>query len=206
MHIIEDHPIIADGIRQRLRHDAGQFSVTGISSSVPQFLSATDPSGCDMVILDLWIPGSDPVENLLAIRDRCPEIPVVIFTQESSPWWIRTMIESGARAYILKTADSCQFRNLLEQAFRGDTVVPSLPALEGSFLPGDDPFPDGSILKPSERAILQRLAGGATMKAIARERSTTVSAIEKTLKKLRKLAGAKTNPELIRIMVMQKII
>ena len=67
-------------------------------------------------------------------------------------------------------------------------------------------FQQKFILKPSERAIVVQLANGATAKSIITNPVSSVSAIEKTLKRIRENFGANTNPELVRVLMELKMI
>ena len=206
LHIVEDHPIIVDGIRQRIRHHADLFSVTGASHSVKEFIASADSGGFDVVILDLWIPDSDPLDNLRNIKRAFPGKRIVIFTQETGSYWVRTMMDNGASAYISKNTGSRQFKEVLEQVYQGRIVAPDI---DHKPEPGRPSVPAGRapyMLKPSERAILVSLAAGSSLKDIARERTSTVSAIEKTMRKIRSEYGAKTNPELVKMLVEQRVI
>ncbi|HNY02097.1 MAG TPA: response regulator transcription factor [Bacteroidales bacterium] len=202
--VIEDHPVIVDGIRQRVRHHPDVFTFAGHAASVRAFLETADPADIDLVVLDLWLPGSDPLDNLQTIHQLYPDLPVVIFTQENSPYWIRAMMENGARAYILKTASAREFKDTVEQAYRGNCVFPALEPAEPASSP--PAFPGDYILLPTERAILIRLIAGSNLKDIARDKGVSVSYIEKAIKRIRLIYGVKTTPELIAYLVNQKIL
>jgi DNA-binding NarL/FixJ family response regulator len=206
LYIIEDHPVIIDGIKERLRHHHEEMTITGHSGTIGKFTESAKAGDFDIIILDLWLPGQEPLENLQTIREHFPGKPVIIYTQESSPYWIRVMMEGGAKAYLLKTAGRYEFKETIESVYKGNTVTPVLVTSEitghgHAELPGHAEF-----LRPSERSLVLELASGATLKKIAGGRGVTLSAIEKILKKIRKNFGVASNPELISVLKEKKII
>lgn len=206
LHIIEDHPIIIDGIRQRLRRQKEVLTIEGTSSNIADFIESTSADSFDIIVLDLWLPGTEPLENLQRIRNHFPMKPVVIFTQETNPYWIRAMMDNGASAYLFKNTDSREFIETLQWVMQGKTVAPDClmpPPQTGANQSFQSP---DYQLKPSEHAIVTLLAHGASLKTIATERVTTVSAIEKCLKKIRTAYGVSTNPELIRVLMTRRVI
>ena len=206
LHIIEDHPIIVDGIRQRLRHKQDGITLTGSSDTIEQFLKEANPETFDLIILDLWLPNRDPFENLKLIRQNFPMKPVVIFTQETNSYWIKVMMENGASAYLLKNAERREFNETLEKVFKGNTVMPVYSLDKTAPNANNTLLQQNYFLKPSERIIVVQLANGASLKSIAKNQTSTVSAIEKTLKKIRTNYNVSTNPELIRVLMEQKLI
>ena len=206
LHIIEDHPIIVDGIRQRLRHKQDGITLTGSSDTIEQFLTTAAAETFDIIILDLWLPDRDPFENLKLIRKHYPTKPVVIFTQETNSYWIKVMMQNGASAYLLKNADRREFNETLEKVFKGNKIIPIYLSDDTVLNTKNTSLEEKYFLKPSERAIVVQLAHGANLKTIATTRNSTVSAIEKTLKKIRLNYNVHTNPELIRILIEQKMI
>ncbi len=206
LYIIEDHSVILDGIKLRLRHHADEFSITGNSTSIDAFVQKALPDTFDIILLDLWIPGSDPEENISRIKKLFPSKPVVIYTSETSPYWIRVMMNNGARAYLLKSVDTAEFKDTLRKVFLGETVTTILLQGLSDKLTCAANTGLNYLLKPSERAILKKLILGESVKTIAADRNVTVSAIEKTIKKLKNAYGADTDVQLIRMLTKNNII
>jgi DNA-binding NarL/FixJ family response regulator len=206
LHLIEDHPIIYDGLRQRFRHAEEGITVSGYSVSVESFVSGISHDAFDMIILDLWLQGTDPTENLEKIKIAYPDKPVIIYSQDDSLYWINQMIQCGAMAYLCKTASKQEMKDTIQKVYSGHFIFPPFRQ-EGK--PQQDNrgfFRQAYIPKPTEQHILIRLGNGANLKEIASEMHVTVSAVEKTLKKLRKEFSVKTNVELMRTLLERKLI
>jgi len=204
--IIEDHPIIVDGLKHRFRHSWEKINVAGWCNDISKFLTEIPEDSFDILILDLWLPDSDPVENLCRIKNRYPGKPIVVFTNETSTFWMKSMIEQGVKAYLNKDISKKELKTVLEKVHQGKTVMPDLQVNQTASFSNNEFLFQKYYLKPSEQSVLFRISKGETLKEIASSRSTTVSAIEKMVSKIRIRFGVKTNPELIRILLEQKLL
>ncbi len=204
--VIEDHSIIVDGLKHRFRHLTDKIIVAGWSDSIQHLVSNIPEDSFDIIILDLWLPGTDPIENLSAIKRRFPNKPVVIYTNERSTYWIKIMMEQGVKAYLIKDIDSKELKAALEKVHQGKTIISGFFSdLPPSFKKNEFLF-QKYYLKPSEHSIVFQISMGESLKNIADQRSMTVSAVEKVVKAIRKRMDVKTNPELIRVLIEQKLL
>src|SRR5229473_1601712 len=89
MHILvaEDDAPLAEFLHQRLEQE--QFSVKMVSNGADAEQLASDQP-CDLVILDLNLPGDGGLDVLRGIRSKRPDLPVVIVT------------DAGADDYVAK--------------------------------------------------------------------------------------------------------
>ena len=97
--IVDDDPTICDVIGDSLRPEGYDVSAFG---SAEDALNQLESSLFDLVILDLKLPGMDGIEALHAIKDKWPDIDVIIMTGYTS---VESAVESmqlGAADYIPK--------------------------------------------------------------------------------------------------------
>jgi len=125
LYILEDHPIIVDGIKQRFRHQ-DDIVISGWSNHPDEIIQHVSEEDFDILIMDLWLPKLDPVDNLVNIQARFPDKPIVIFTNERSFYWIKVMMEKGAKAYLLKDIDKKELQYTLEKVAQGKTIFPDM--------------------------------------------------------------------------------
>jgi len=204
--VIEDHSLIVDGLKHKFRHSTDKITVEGWSDDIEFVVSEIPEESFDILILDLWIHETDPVENLRKLKKRFPSKPVVVLTYDRSAYWIKMMMEQGVKAYIMKDIKNRELKTILEKVQQGKTIIPDLQLNELPTFEHDEFLFQKYYLKPSEQSIVFQISQGESLKEIATRRCMTVSAVEKTLQKVRKRIGVKTNPELIRILLEQKIL
>jgi two-component system invasion response regulator UvrY len=203
---IEDHPVIVTGLRNTFRPSRDNIEITGSASNVDEAIASAIPETFDIFLLDLWIPGSQPLQNIRTLRQHFSGKPIVIFTSEDSTIWQRKMFEAGAMAYLLKSAEKTDIRQTLEKVSLGMTVFTGVvePEQEQTFRAG---FADPKyILTPNQKEYVILLSNGLTQPEIAREKSLSISTVEKTIKNIREKCGARNNAELIKILYEKGII
>ena len=203
---IEDHPIIITGLRNTFRPARDGIEIIGSANNVDEAIATADPSSFDVLLLDLWIPGYHPLQNMKKIKEHFPGKPIVIFTSEDSTLWQRKMFEAGAIAYLLKSSERNEIRQTLEKVFQGLTVFTGMiePDREQAFRSG---FADPRfILTPNQKEYVIFLSNGLTQQEIAEKKNLSLSTVEKTIKIIREKCGARNNTELVKILFERGVI
>jgi DNA-binding NarL/FixJ family response regulator len=197
--IIEDHPVIVSGLRNILRPSRDKIEIVYSINDIRDILGMTDPGLFDIIILDLFLPSGNPVENLKLLEDVFPGKPVVIYTNEPSFHWQQKMFKAGASAYLVKTAERPEIKSVIERVYRGEIVKTRLmEQFESRKSILNLPEPD-SGLTPFQHQVLIYLSQGRTTKEIAGLENKSDSSIQKTLKHIRELFHAKSNIELVQL-------
>lgn len=205
--IIEDHPIIVTGLRNMFRPSREGIEIYGSAFSADEAVQTADPEAFDIIMLDLWLPSSTPLENMKKLKEKFPDKPVVMFTSEESSAWQRKMFDAGANAYLIKTAEKNEIKLTLEKVAMGMTVFAGV--MEQDYLKKKlrpEIASARHFLTPNQLEIAIMLSNGVTQRKIADSKGTSISNIEKTFKHMRETFDAKTNAELIKILLEQGII
>ena len=203
---IEDHPVIITGLRNTFRPSRDGIEIIGSANSVDEAIMKADPTTFDIFLLDLWIPGYHPLQNVKKIKENFPGKPVVMFTSEDSNVWQRKMFEAGAMAYLLKNAEKNEIKATLEKVFNGMTVFSGMiePEREQIFRSG---FADPKyVLTTNQKEYVIFLSNGLTQQEIAEKKGLSLSTVEKTIKNIREKCDAKNNTELIKILLERGVI
>ena len=203
---IEDHPVIITGLRNLFRPSRDGIEIVGSANHIDETILKADPESFDIFLLDLWIPSSHPLQNVKRIKEKFPNKPIVIFTSEESMIWQRKMFEAGAVAYLLKNADKSEIKSTLEKVARGLTIFSGIiePAEDEKFRAA---FTDPKyILTPNQKELVVMLSNGLSQQSIADQKGTSISNVEKTLKHIREKCHAKSNVELIKILIERGVL
>jgi DNA-binding NarL/FixJ family response regulator len=166
--LADDHQLMLEGIRGALERDKG-IEVAGEATSGSQLLSLLGHARPDVVVLDLRLPDVDGLTCLETIRQHYPSVKVVMLSAVAEPSDIRSALDSGASAYIVKSID----RQDLAAAIRA-TVSGSVFCYEGAGLPADAAAAAATSttetgLTDRQSEILRAVARGLTNRAIAKE-------------------------------------
>ena len=132
---------------------------------------------CDVVLMDLSMPGLDGVDATRAVLARAPSVRVVVLTSSAEPDRIVAALDAGATGYVLKDAEPDDVVRAVRDAAAGHAPLSPRAAL--ALLPGRRPVaPRVGALSDREREVLSLVALGLPNKSVARRLQIS----EKTVK------------------------
>jgi DNA-binding NarL/FixJ family response regulator len=206
--VIEDHPVIVNGLRNILRPSRDGIEITGSVQNPDEAIEKIESDSFDIILLDLWLHKDFlPLDNVRRLKSAFPDKPVVMFTSEDTYIWKRKMFEAGVKAYLLKSAEKPEIKSTLEKVASGQTVFVGVIEQEFMAQKLKDASDSGKhLLTQNQIEIVKMLSNGMTQQKIADVKKTTLSNIEKTIKHIRDTLDAKNNTELMRILVERGII
>lgn len=197
--VIEDHPVIVTGLRNLFRPSRDGIEVAGSANCLEEAVRTAAPSGFDIIILDLWLGSSRPVDNVRTLRAEFPGKPIIVYTSEISSAWRRKMMAEGVQAYLNKTAERLKIKEAIEKVAAGGRDFPDILNPNNS---GEEfVINEEELFFPTETQmeLIKMLSRGLSLVEIAKARETSVINVSQIFHRLRSRFGAKSNPELIRI-------
>ena len=183
--IAEDSYLVREGIQRIVEADP-DFEVAGACADLESLLEAVENSLPDVVLTDVRMPPDNTDEGIRAatrLRERHPEVAVLVLSQHDEPEYVLELLEGGARGrgYLLKDRllDPDQLAVAIREVASGGsvideqvvaTLVRSRSRLRRSPL---------SELTPREREVLSEMAQGRNNEAIAATLHITLAGVEK---------------------------
>lgn len=162
-------------------------------------LEKTD-GGFHAAIVDMRLPGLTGPETIRMLRERIPDLPVLVLTVFEDPETILAAIEAGASGYLLKGGPLAEIARAVEQVTAG--LSPLSERVARHLLDHLRPAPLARPATPSrldllterERQVLERLARGESYADIARALDIGLGTVQTYVKRIyRKLeVGSKT--------------
>jgi len=155
VYLVDRATLFRDGIK-RLLSDAG-FVVKREASHLQDLLVRSDGEDVPNVVLT-DIAASDPLfpQHLSALRDRYPDVRIVILTDELSPDRIAVAVQCGVDGYLLKDISVDALRQSLQLVVLGEKVMPA--DLATSVSGGEDL----EARRRSHKAVLSKMSGRET--------------------------------------------
>ena len=170
--VADDHRLMIEGVRAALA-DAEDIEVVGEAINGAQVLPLTHRLRPDLVLLDLSMPLMDGLACLAQLRQRFPEIKVVILSAYSDPERIQAALRAGASGYIVKGVDSRDLAATLRQMLEGNVYMTiGLPE------PGKTAGADAAGLTEREVGILKLVAQGHSNGHVAQELFVTEQTVK----------------------------
>jgi len=126
--IVDDHPVVVEGIRSLLINEAGIFWA-GHALTAAACSAYFEKITVDVILMDINLPDKSGIDLCAEIKKKKPQIQVLALSTLNQPSYIRKMIESGASGYILKNADKEELLSAITDVAAGKTHL-CMEALE----------------------------------------------------------------------------
>jgi len=120
--VADDHPIVRQGVVALLQ-DEPDIEVVADVADGRAALSAVLAEEPDVVLMDLRMPVMDGVEATRAVRDRRPDVAVLVVTTYDTDEAIVRAVEAGAAGYMLKDSPTEDLVDAVRRAAAGETVL-----------------------------------------------------------------------------------
>ncbi|HWF80449.1 MAG TPA: response regulator transcription factor [Streptosporangiaceae bacterium] len=170
--IVEDHPIVAEGLECLLR-SYDDLTVIAIAASVADAIPAIAGNCPDVAVVDFHLPDGTGADAADSIRARCRGVAIVFLTADDSDERLLQAIESGASGYLLKSVTGAEIVQSIRAAAAGETLIPAgaiATALAERAKIAREQSRHAQLLAsltPREREILALMIDGADNRAIA---------------------------------------
>jgi DNA-binding NarL/FixJ family response regulator len=170
--IADDHPLFRYGLRTALSM-AEDVVIVAEESDGAAAVTAAIEVAADVVLMDLYMPGTSGIEATRMLTSRAPHIGVLVLTMLENDESLFSAIRAGARGYLVKGAEQEQIVRALRAVAGGDVVFGAGIAQRAlayfANAPAGSraarPFPE---LTDREIDVLQLLAEGRSNTEIAR--------------------------------------
>jgi len=181
--LAEDHTILREGLRALLSADA-KFEIVGEAADGRQAVRTVEKLGPDLVMMDLSMPRMTGMDAIREIKKRYPETKIIALTVHKTEEYLRTTLQVGANAYVLKDATRDELLMAIENVLKGQTYLSpgvSEKVIEGYLEGKESRLPSSTLglLSPREREILKLIAEGYKNKEIAADLCISLKTVEK---------------------------
>jgi DNA-binding NarL/FixJ family response regulator len=100
--LVDDHPIVREGLKTVLQRRPG-WEVVGEASNGAEALEKAGTLSPDVMVLDITMPKMNGLDVCRIVRQKMPELEVLIVTQHDSQQMMREALNAGAKGYVVKS-------------------------------------------------------------------------------------------------------
>ncbi|HZG21235.1 MAG TPA: response regulator transcription factor [Herbaspirillum sp.] len=193
--LIDDHPLVRDGLRARLETVPGLL-VVAEAGNAEEALAAAATQQIDLTLMDINMRGINGIELTARFHALHPEIAVLILSMHDKAEYVMQSIQAGARGYVLKDAPSQDIVHAIETVRSGGIYYSAALARQLT-----QPLPLRDLLTQREREVLQHIANGESNKQIARELDLSVRTVETHRLNIKRKLNIDGQAELIKFAV-----
>ncbi|MDT4835945.1 Transcriptional regulatory protein UhpA [compost metagenome] len=196
--LVDDHPLVRDGLRARLGAMPG-LEIVGEAGSAAEALALIGPAQPHLVLMDVGMKDMNGIELaalLLQQPQHQPAPHIVMLSMYDNPEYVQKALQVGARGYVLKDAPAAEIVAAIEAVSAGGTFLS--PAVSKKLFRNQTPRP---LLTPRESEILSALGRGESSKQIARDLGLSVRTVEAHRQSIKRRLGIEGQAELIKYAV-----
>ena len=193
--IADDHTVVRKGIRALLETEPG-ITVVGEAADGEDAIHKALALKPDVILMDLVMPKLDGVQAIKELREKLPEIKVLVLTSFAEDRRIVAAIEAGALGYLLKDSSPEDLVRAIREVHRGESSLHPKVAqqlIKKLRRPAEEP--EREELTARERKVLALIARGLSNREIARELSISEPTVRTHVSNILRKLGLKSRTQ-----------
>ncbi|HVL04533.1 MAG TPA: adenylate/guanylate cyclase domain-containing protein [Acidimicrobiales bacterium] len=209
--LADDNLIVREGVRALIGLEP-DLTVVGAAADYDGLVAGAEAAAPQVVVTDIRMPPTFQQEGIDAakeVRKRHPGTGVVVLSQYDDPEYAIALLREGSAgyAYLLKDrlADGDQLARAIREVATGGSLLD--PSIVETLI---NPVASHNDLTPAEERLLQHVAEGRPMKAIAVSEGTTATdvadEVERLFLKLAQAASTGASSSLRRLRMLHQAI
>ncbi|MEK5302357.1 hybrid sensor histidine kinase/response regulator transcription factor [Bacillus sp. FSL R10-2201] len=120
--VVDDQALITNSLEQVLEQHAN-FTVVGKAQDGLKALEQCEQLQPDIVLMDIQMPEMNGIEALLEMKQRWPNMKIVLMTTFEDSLQAATALEHGAEGYMLKSIHPQEMNEVLKLIYNGGTWI-----------------------------------------------------------------------------------
>ncbi|HEM7850300.1 response regulator [Burkholderia multivorans] len=166
--IVDDHPVLRDGVEALLRRNDAALAVVQAASADDAMQMLDQHADIDAIVLDLKMRGTSGVDAIAALARARPALQIIVLSSSEDPRDVRAAFAHGALGYVPKSASPHTLLSAIVMVLNGERYVPPLLLDDGAaYAIEPTRHTAGAPLTPRQIEVLRYLAEGVPNKVIA---------------------------------------
>lgn len=203
--LADDHDVVRRGIKQILSEDPS-IQVVGEARSGAEAVELISKNKCDVLLMDISMPGMSGLDVLSELRKSNKTLPVVFLSMHPEEHYAVRAMKSGAAGYITKDSPPESLLKAVKKAASGGKyITSSLAERLADALTSPDDRPLHDALSERESQILRLMGAGKSPSEIAESLCLSIKTVSTYKTRVMQKMGLKSSAELIRYVVENKL-
>lgn len=196
--IADDHDVIREGVK-RILEDTPDIRVNGEARDGQELLQLARKQPCDVVVMDLTMPGRGGLDALKELRLERPKLPVLVLTMHDENQYAVRVIRAGASGYLTKAHVSERLVEAIRKVTGGGRyLTPEVAELLAQDVAEDPDHLGHERLSDREYQVFSLLATGKTVSEIAALLTLSVQTISTYRAHILQKLGLENTAQIIR--------
>ena len=204
--VAEEHTIVREGIKQLIGL-AKDMQVVGEASNGEQLLATLRQVPCDVVLLDISMPGVNGLEAIPRIRALAHAPAILVLSMHDEAQMAARALKIGAAGYATKDSDPALLRAAIRKVGSGGGYIDPQLADRMVFEVGlTDERPAHALLSEREFSVFERLEQGASVNEIAQQLALSNKTISTHKARLMQKMNVSSMADLVRYAMEHKLL
>lgn len=198
--LADDHSVVRTGIRTMLE-SLGGIEIVGQATNGREALALVMQHLPDVLLCDISMPGMNGLEATTRLVKEIPNLRVIMLSMHTSEEYVWQAMKAGAMGYLLKDTDAAELDEAIKSVLSGKmylTQSVSRQAVNAYMQRMGNTSTIADVLTPRQREILQLIAEGKSLKAIAQLLHISVKTVESHRTLLMERLDIHDTPSLVR--------
>lgn len=208
--VVDDHAMVRKGLATFLKifdeSASGQaLQLVGEAESGAQAIQLCSEILPHVVLMDMMMPDMDGVTATRMIREKFPQIQILMLTSFVEGSLIQKALEAGAIGYLLKNVSANELANAIRSAYHGRATL-SPQVAQSLVETANLPPPPGLDLTERERDVLKLMIEGLNNTQIASKLTVSPSTIKSHVSNILAKLGVASRTEAVTLALRNEII
>ncbi|MBS1170469.1 MAG: LuxR family transcriptional regulator [Burkholderiaceae bacterium] len=202
--IADDHLLMRDGVKLII-NGCGEMQICGEAGCGLDVLKGIGEIECDLLMMDLSMPGMGGIELIRRVRQIRPSLPILVMSMHDSSDVVTAAMRAGAKGFMTKNADASRLLSIIRMIARGGSYID--PAIAHStvfdYARGGMPH---ELLSARERQILMLIASGHSTSRIATDLALSPKTVSTHKKNIMEKLGVDSTAGMVRYAISHHLI
>jgi len=204
--LAEDHETIRDGLKL-LVNSRSDMEVVGEADNGRTALQLVEEFSPDVVVMDISMPELNGLQATKKLKDKSPQVKVLILTRHSEPGYLQELLQAGASGYVLKQSKSEELIRAILTVAAGQTYLD--PAITEKVV--TQLRESGQVTRKAPNAnltareadVLRLIALGYVNKEVAARLNLSIKTVEAHKSNAMNKMGMKSRVDIVRYAILQ---
>lgn len=194
--LVDDHALVRTGLRQIFAQES-DIEVVGEAGDSVELMSLLRSTTCDVLLLDISLPGRSGLDALKLVRERWPDIRVLMLSMYPEDQYAVRAVRAGAWGYLHKNIPPSTMLQAIRTVHAGRRyITPELAdQLAQHVIRGDEDKLPHEKLSDREFQTLVAIASGQTLGQIGEQMGVSPKTVSVYRARLLEKTGLANNSE-----------
>lgn len=198
--IVDDHAVLRETLSEYFREAIPGLNVIEAGDHGEALWMLESGETPDLILIDYRVPGGTGIEGVQKVVERCPGVPVVLFSGVITEAELEGARAVGVAGYIPKSFGARSVLNLVLKVFRDGSYFPPLSGSIARVLSqreGEGAAKAPPSLTPRQLQVLQMIVKGMRNKEIANDLGISEATVKEHVSRVFDILGVRNRSDAV---------